>query len=101
MADPFARAVDSAFRRLGIAAVLDPDGVARAVTLLPSQEDRVAEFAEVGIREPGEVYEIRAGEFDGFTKGAVLAIGDRRRRVKRTRVRDPRRLKVELETVAV
>ncbi|MCA0851293.1 head-tail joining protein [Salipiger thiooxidans] len=100
-ADPFLRSVEDTFRRHGIAAVLDPDGVARDVRLLPTRPDDVAGFGELRIQDQTGIFEILASDFAGFAKGAILDLGGERRRVQHTRVRDPRRFKVTLDTVEV
>jgi hypothetical protein len=100
-ADPFLRSVEDTFRRHGVAAVLDPDGAARDVRLLPTRPDDVAGFGDLRIQDQTGIFEILASDFAGFTKGAILDLGGERRRVQYARVRDPRRYKVTLDTVEV
>lgn len=101
-ADPFLRSVEDTFRRHGIAAVLDPDGVARDVRLLPTRADSFADFGEMRVQASNVgMFEILASAFEGFGKSAVLAIGAERRRVQHSQVDDPRRYKVVLNTVAI
>jgi len=97
--DPFLRAVETAFEQHGIEATLDPDGAALGVRLLPMQPDAIADYGSMQIQEPGGMFEILASAFAGHAKGATLEIGGERRRVKHTQVRDPRRFKVQLNTV--
>lgn len=97
--DPFLRAVETAFEQHGIEATLDPDGAALLVRLLPMRGDDIADFGSMQIQEPGGVFEILASVFAGHDRGATLEIGGERRRVKHTQVRDPRRFKVQLNTV--
>ena len=97
--DPFLRAVETAFEQHGIEATLDPDGAALGVRLLPMQPDAIADYGSMQIQEPGGMFEILASAFAGHAKGATLEIGGERRRGKHTQVRDPRRFKVQLNTV--
>lgn len=97
--DPFLRAVETAFEQHGIEATLDPDGAALGVRLLPMQPDAIADYGSMQIQEPGGMFEILASAFAGHAKGATLEIDGERRRVKHTQVRDPRRFKVQLNTV--
>lgn len=97
--DPFLLAVEAAFEAHGIEAILDPDGAARPVRLLPAQEDAIAEYGALQLQDAGGLFEILASDFEGQGKGATLAIGAERRRVQHSQVRDPRRYKVQLNTV--
>lgn len=99
MFDP-ALSVATVFEVLGIDAVLDPDGLAVAVRVVPSSADDVARFGEMDVLDETGVYEIRAADFAGHGDGAILEIAGARRRVQSHRVRDARRLKVVLNTVA-
>ena len=99
--DPFLRSVEDSFRRHGIPAVLDPDGVAREVMLLPARPDGIAEFGDMRIQSETGLFEILAVAFAGHGKGAILALVGERRRVQHARVRDPRRYKTQLDTIAV
>jgi len=99
MSDPFARAVTSTFARHGIAAVLDPDGAAVAVRLLPFRPDDIESYGSVRIQQETGLFEIRIGDFAGYGDGAVLEIAGERRVVQHHEVRDPRRLKVMIDTV--
>lgn len=90
--------VDAVFEEFGIAAVLDPDGAADDVLVLPSQEDQELSFGQTEIIDAGGVFEIRAGDFAGYSVGAILEVAGERRKVKSHRVRDKRRLKVVLST---
>ena len=103
MSDPFARSVATTFRCHGIDAVLDPDGVALAVKVLPARPDMNVDWAPGGVsmRKPTGMFEIQAGDWGSFGTGAILAIGAERRKVQDAEVRDPRRLKVMLGTVEV
>ena len=68
-ADPFLRSVEDTFRRHGIAAVLDPDGVARDVRLLPTRADSFADFGEMRVQASNVgMFEILASAFEGFGK---------------------------------
>ncbi len=99
--DPFKASVDAAFTHHGIDAVLDPDGVALPVRLLPTRPDDIERFGSLRVQDMTGVYEIREGDFAGYGDGAVILIGAERRRVQTHRVDDPRRLKVVLDTVRV
>lgn len=99
--DPFLRSVQDCFRRHGIEAVLDPDGVSRPVRLLPVQPDDVSGIGDLRVQSATGVFEILASAFSGHGAGAVLDLGVERRRVQHMRVRDSRRFKVTLDTVEV
>jgi hypothetical protein len=99
--DPFRASVDATFNHHGIDAVMDPDGVALAVRLLPRRPDDIERFGSLRVQDMTGVYEIREGDFAGFGDGAVLLIGAERRRVQSHRVDDPRRYKVVLDTVVI
>ena len=47
------------------------------------------------------LFEILSAAFAGHGKGAILALVGERRRVQHARVRDPRRYKTQLDTIAV
>ncbi len=96
---PFLRSVEETFRRHGIEAVLDPDWAARPVRLLPARPDEIADFRSMQVQSETGMFEILASDFEGFSKGAILAIGAERRKVQHIRTRDPRRYKVLLNTV--
>ena len=98
-ADPFLRSDEDTFRRHGIVAVLDPDGVARDVRLLPTRPDDVAGFGSMRVQSETGLFEILASDFAGYSKGAILDLGGERRKVQHARVRDPRRYKVVLDTI--
>ncbi|NDW35623.1 hypothetical protein G0Q01_25640 [Yangia sp. PrR007] len=97
--DPFLRSVEETFRRHGIEAVLDPEGVARPVRLLPARPDEIADFRSLQVQSEAGMFEILASDFEGFSKGTILGIGSERRKVQHVRTRDPRRYKVLLNTV--
>ena len=97
--DPFLRSVETTFSRHGISALLDPDGVARPVKLLPARPDGVIEFGQMQVQDATGLFGILASDFAGFDRGAVLEIGAERRKVQHRRVRDPRRYKVLLDTI--
>lgn len=99
--DPFLKSVEVTFLRHGIEAILDPDGVAVPVRLLPMLADDIADFGTMQIQDAGGTFEIRAADFAGYGKGAVLDIAGERRKVQHSRVRDPRRYKVQLNTVTI
>ncbi|WP_146592208.1 head-tail joining protein [Puniceibacterium confluentis] len=102
MADPFVRAVDAAFGRLGIDGILDPEGAALAVRLLPILPDDTVEFGKLTLQSETVQYEIRRSELGAYGKGAVIEVaGDRRRIQALPRSGDARRLKATLNTVAV
>ncbi|EPX82097.1 head-tail joining protein [Salipiger mucosus] len=98
--DPFLRSVRDTFRRHGIDATLDPDGAAKEVRLLPTRPDDIADVGSLRIQDATGLFEILAEDFTGFGNGAILAMGAERRKVQHTRVPDPRRHKVLLDTVA-
>jgi hypothetical protein len=95
------RSVNSIFERLGIDGVVDPDGAATAVKLLPAEEDQSARFETLEIFEPGGIYEIRAADWAGHSDGVDLMVGVQRRRVQSHKVMDRLRLKVVLNTIEV
>ncbi|GGG77575.1 hypothetical protein GCM10011415_28110 [Salipiger pallidus] len=97
--DPFLRSVEATFRRHGIAAVLDPDGLARPVKLLPTRPDGALEFGQLQVQDATGIFEILAVAFAGFDRGAVIQIGGERRKVQHQKVTDPRRYKVRLDTI--
>lgn len=97
--DPFLRGVQETFRRHGIEAVLDPDGLARPVRLLPARPDEIADFGSMRVQTEAGMYEVLASDFEGMGTGTMLSIGTERRKVQHSRVRDPRRLKVLLNTI--
>ncbi|APZ53742.1 head-tail joining protein [Salipiger abyssi] len=99
--NPFLKSVEVTFLRHGIAAILDPDGAAVPVRLLPMQADEIADFGTMRIQDAGGMFEILDSAFAGHGKGAVLDIAGERRKVQHSRVRDPRRFKVQLNTVPV
>ncbi|ETX26855.1 head-tail joining protein [Roseivivax isoporae] len=100
MADPFAAAVGAVFRHHGIDAVVDPDGAARPVRLLPLRPDAVVDMGRLNVQSETAVFEIRAADAASVTRGTIIAIGAERRRVQATpRAEDPRRLKRHLDTV--
>ncbi|MGH1417174.1 MAG: head-tail joining protein [Pelagimonas sp.] len=74
--------IDASFRRFGVASTLDPDGEARFVRVVKRKGDADADFEGFSVRKQGTVYEIRAAEFAGFGKGAILTVGSDRLVVK-------------------
>lgn len=97
--DPFLRSVQQTFRSHGIEAVLDPDGLARRVRLLPTRPDGALEFGQLQVQDATGVFEILEAAFAGFDRGAVIQIGAERRKVQHHKVTDPRRYKVRLDTI--
>jgi len=93
--------IDAIFETLGIDAILDPDGTAIPVLVLPFQDDDVGRFGTIEILDESGIFEIRKADFAGFSDNAVLTVDGVRRSVQSHRVRDSRRLKVVLNTVAV
>jgi hypothetical protein len=79
--DP-SKPVDAAFKQFGIAAILDPEGEARPVTVIPMIGDTDAGFDGLDIRKPGIVLRIRSREMAGFGEGAILDVKDVRKKVK-------------------
>ena len=97
--NPFQAAIDATFKTLGSAAVLEQDARREEVRVIPYEDDAFADFAETRVRDQGGAYEIRASEFLGFSKGAILEIYGERRRVQSWDVKDRLRLKKILRTV--
>lgn len=96
--NPFQAAVDASFNHLGIEAVLEQDGQRETVRVLPYEGDEYADFGETRLKDRGGSYEIRTGEFEGFSKGAILEVSDTRRKVQSWDVKDRMRLKKILRT---
>lgn len=91
--------IDACFRALGIDAILDPDGVSKAVRVLPSQRDRQSGFGSMDIVDVSGVYEIRASDWVGFQSGALISVNGQRRIVQgEPETVDAHRLIVELNT---
>ena len=97
---PFAKAVDAGFSRLGQTATLEQGALSRNVKVIPAEEDALSEFKATPVRQMGGTYEISQVEFDGFSKGALLTIGAKQRKVQDFECRDRLRLKYVLFTVA-
>ncbi len=91
--------IDAVFTVHGVDAILDADGAAHAVRLLPSQGDDEMRFGGLEILDATGVFEIRASDFGAYGDGAVLEIAGARRVVQSHRTKDIRRLKVILNTV--
>jgi len=92
--------VDAVFDTLGIDAIMDPDALAAPVKLMPREADDLREFGGIEIITATGLYEIRKADFAGHGDGTILEIDGDRRKVQSHTVRDPRRLKVVLNTVA-
>jgi hypothetical protein len=99
--DPFKAAVDAGFNHHGLPAILDPDGAARPVRLLPHNEDDFVEFGQTGISHESGGFEIRGEDLAGFGPGSVLEVSGVRRKIQSVKVKDPRRYKSVLGTVAM
>ncbi|MBB3995304.1 hypothetical protein GGR95_002959 [Sulfitobacter undariae] len=97
----FRRAVDTQFKRLGISAVLDPDGAALDVLVLPSQPDEMVRMGSMQILDETGVFEIRIADFTGYGNGTLLNLSGVLRKVQSHRVADRRRLKTRLDTIEV
>ncbi|MEL6960386.1 MAG: hypothetical protein AAGL89_15690 [Pseudomonadota bacterium] len=98
-ATAFQRAVDAAFIHHGVDGVLDPDGVARDVKLLPFLADDIERVGSLMTQHETDQYEIRAAEFEGFGKQTILAVGSDRFVVQDVRTEDARRFKRVLDLV--
>lgn len=99
MSDAFDAALEAQFATLGVSAVLDPDGVARPVRVIPSRPDEVTPFGSARIVSETAIFDILAAAFDGFGDGAVLEVGAERRRVRSWTVPDRLRRKRRLDTI--
>ncbi|WP_299558715.1 hypothetical protein [uncultured Sulfitobacter sp.] len=97
----FQRAVDVQFTKLGIDAILDPEGAAKPVRLLPSQPDEMVRVGSMQVLEETGVFDIRAADFSGFGKNTLLSVAGVLRKVQSYRIPDRRRLKVRLDTIEV
>lgn len=103
--DPYQTAVDASYTAHGVAGILDPDGAAVPVCLLPGRSDVEGEIVGLTIRntaEEGGMWRIRARDWSGRSKGAILEIQGQRRRVQgEPKVLGVRRLEWLLNTVEV
>ena len=97
--NPFQLAIDATFDRLGVEAVIEQASLQRIVKIMPFEDDDFGDFGETRVKASGGTYEIRATEFEGFSKGAVLTVGAKRRKVQGIDCKDSRRLKRILRTV--
>ncbi|SEP28895.1 hypothetical protein SAMN04490248_1862 [Salinihabitans flavidus] len=98
MFDP-ARMARRSFARFGIDAIVDPDGAAVALRMIPFQGDLRGEFGSLAISSPGTLYEVLAEDWPGGGKGTVFIAGGQRRVVQETPVpRDARGLVLVLNS---
>ena len=100
MPTPAELAVDAAFAYLGIDATLDPDGAALPVRLIPDQSSEDIQFGGLSVQDDRGLFEIKASDWVGYTKQAVLLIDGERRIVQNVSTPDRLRLKRLLNTVA-
>lgn len=91
--------VDATFTALGVSAVLDPDGVALGVKIIPSNGAVDAGFEGINVRNPGIMYRIRVSELGSMGKGTIIEVGGVRKKVKSPpKPVDSRGLVLELDT---
>ena len=104
MSEAALKALSSTFSRLGVSAVIDPDGDAVAAKLLPSEADGQGQIGGLTLQDRTGVYEVLASVWGDRPVGTVIELtdsGNLRRKVTRKDVPDDRRLKVRLETKEV
>lgn len=81
MFDPL-QAVNASFSAFGVACVLDPDGVADDVLVIPQQNDRDIDFGTSRVLEGSDVFEIRAFELRDRGKDMEFTVSGKRYRVQ-------------------